>query len=214
MMLHSRRRIGILAFVAAGFVAAPADAQNLLTNPGFNGNLNGWSGAGTYDGTRNNPGSSGSGSARFTATTVGVTTTVVLSQCVPSVAGTLYSVGFAALFETQPALLDLASGSLSFFSGPNCTGPDTGSTGNNTTETGWTEVTFDATAPAGSVSMLATAQVFFNTAGEHAVNYDDFFVVAESSPVPALPTTLLIMVAIAVLGLGVVALKRRQFRTA
>src|SRR5260221_1023029 len=66
-----------------------ARAQNLVQNPAFDSNLNGWSiGPGTWDGGQGN---NAPGSVFLSPTTS--QSVIVLRQCIPAASSTVYHVG-------------------------------------------------------------------------------------------------------------------------
>jgi hypothetical protein len=77
--------MAVVVMVAAG--ARPASAQNLLTNPGFDGNATGWDltqgiTPSTYDPTVDIANNSSSGSARIIATLLTGDGTPIAAQCI------------------------------------------------------------------------------------------------------------------------------------
>jgi hypothetical protein len=188
--------------LAAGI--APASAQNLLVNPNFDTGLSGWQttlvAPGTtisWDGTRDAEGSLTSGSAKgsWAATTVSGLVPVV-SQCVEVTTGASYRVGGKVFIPPGQA----TSGSAFFIAAPypthGCSGPPPPGpflTTPAVTATGqWTEsaATFASFGP----SVLVSAYMAPNAAGNFEVNFDDLILEpAASSACSSDATTLCFM---------------------
>jgi hypothetical protein len=206
------RPVFIVAFVVAVTAAAPSEAQNLLTNPGFNNNTNGWSGAAAFDGTRNHPGSSGNGSARFVSTPGVQGFFDAIEQCVAVVAGGEYSLGGSMMVDAHPANADTAQAQFAFFSGANCSGGVLDEVIFNVSSdtVGWASAATEIVAPAGTASLRVLGRLDVNNDTAQAANYDDFFVILESAPVPTLPMTMFIVLAIAAIGMAAMTMARRK----
>jgi hypothetical protein len=94
-----------------------ARAQNLVQNPGFDSNLNGWSvGPGTWDGAQGN---SAPGSVFLSPTTSsGV---FVLTQCIPVASSTAYDVGGSFRFPSSVTTTPAGSVLVYFYTDLGCT---------------------------------------------------------------------------------------------
>jgi len=171
---------------------APASAQNLVTNPGFDGDLSGWStGAATFDGTLDDTGTAGSGSARhmFINAGPGSVTSLALSQCIPVTAGTDYTFGGKVFIASGQAVPVTGFVTVTFMSSIDCTlgGLDSAVLSTGLTD-GWIPLSSGpVTASPGAIRAWITGQNAAGAAGTSAVNWDDFFLM-EATGVPALPS--------------------------
>lgn len=111
----------LCATVMSQGLASPLSAANLVTNPSFAGNLDGWLAAAplTFDAGVDATGVVGSGSARHSFDAGGLSTESALSQCIPTGPGDYYLSG-KVLIPTGQALGGSGIILVSFFSGADC----------------------------------------------------------------------------------------------
>ncbi len=133
-----------------------AGAQNLLTNPTFEGNLNGWTGGSNtaYDAAHDATGTPGSGSAKTTAAPG--TSSYMANQCIAVTGSTQYQAGGKILIPSG----QLATGSVHlgiwWYTTSGCSGNYAAAdqTPNTTSAASWVPVALDSTSPAGAQSAL------------------------------------------------------------
>jgi hypothetical protein len=163
--------------LAPGFLA-PAAAQNLTVNPGFDTGLSGWqAGAGTtWDGTRDAGGSASSGSAKASWSPGG--DVVVVTQCVPiPQPGTLSVLSSQVFIPSGQTIGDGVFITAGYFPDPGCTGipfpdPPVGRTPLVTATGRWTPAA-TVLAPFGR-SALIGAVLRLTSAAAFTANVDDF----------------------------------------
>ena len=180
-------------------------------NPGFAGNLNGWSAAGNvaYDAANDATGVPGSGSAKSTFVGGGASTQLALSQCVAAGPGS-YTLGGKVLIPNGQSVGGQGLVTVSFFSAPGCStglltfdSVSTGTTGSFQT------LSKPVTAPAGTVAIWVTGQNNAAAAGTHIVNYDDFVLDnGAAPPIPALGGWELLLLAAMIAAVGWVGVRR------
>jgi hypothetical protein len=209
-MLRSLVRPALLVLVIAA-LASPAFAVNLVTNPGFAGNLNGWSASGStvYDGANDATGGGGSGSAKNTFVASGISTTLAISQCIAAGPGS-YTLGGKVLIPNGQPVSGSGDVTVSFFSAPGCTTGLLGFDSTTTSTTGsFQTLSKPVTAPAGTVAIWITGQNGAFAAGTHIVNFDDFVLDnGAAPPIPVLdPRALIVLVAV-IATIGALAVRR------
>lgn len=212
-MRRSRSLALATGFVTFLLAATPAAAQNLLTNPGFDGNANGWQiGSNIYDSTQDAGGNPSSGSVAVSATLGAFSVTNAVNQCVSGiVAGTLYDFG-GSLRISQQDVGTTAHVEVAWASDTNCTAFGfPGAFGSNVTTSGsWLASTGNGVAPAGAQS--AWISVVPNggpSGGTINLNADDLFFQADQ-PVPTLGSASLGVLTAALALAGVWAVRRRS----
>lgn len=165
-------------------LALPAAADNLLTNPDFNTNTNGWTfvGTGTVGvdpGDAN--GSSTSNSAGITHTGPGGTPAVFsgIGQCVPVSVSKKYTVAFASVASGQNPSAGSPGARVEFFGGGGCSGTRNGVEVVTTsftatfTTTVATSLPTTFSLPAGTVSARVSFGLFKTAAsGSLAATFD------------------------------------------
>ncbi len=175
-------------------LVAPASAYNLVNNPSFAGNTNGWSVAGnvTFDASNDATGAPGSGSAQSAFVAGGASTQLALSQCIVTGPGG-YTLGGKVLIPNGQAVGGQGLVTVSFFSAPGCSTGLLGSSFLSTATTGsFQTLSGPITAPAGTVAIWITGQNNAAAAGTHVVNFDDFVLDNGQPPPPPVvpaPTT-------------------------
>jgi hypothetical protein len=163
-------------FLVALGLPSPARAQNLLTNPGFDTSLTGWTpGVGVvFDAAHDANGSASSGSATVTASDPGGTY-VLVSQCHSGlVANQNYGWGGKGLLTSAPANPEIFF-VIVFTTDASCTTPIfSAGTASIVTTGSWQAVAANLTAPAGTVAAQLNA-VFRTTGpgGSFTANVDD-----------------------------------------
>ncbi|MBZ5589606.1 MAG: hypothetical protein LAO05_13675 [Acidobacteriia bacterium] len=162
-------------------VAAPAAAQNLLTNGSFNGSLNGWAtgGVSEYDATLDATGVSGSGSAKsFTPPVTGVNG---VSQCLVIAGSTQYKAGGKILIPSGQATTGFGDISLYIYAGMDCRGDYLTASSSDQMGTAGSWVAKDTgflTSPANAHSALVLAALYNQGAAgspDLQVNFDDMY---------------------------------------
>ena len=167
-------------------VAVSATPENLLTNGSFNGDLDGWGtwSSVAYDATLDATGTSGSGSARTSASAGAVTD--ALAQCVAIGGSTQYQVGGKASFTSGEATNVYAVFFLMFFSSADCSGDPTTSTylsDHGVSAASWATFEDNVTSPSGAQSVNVFVAVRdLNTTGSPGthVNFDDLYLTGSS----------------------------------
>jgi hypothetical protein len=222
-MIGRRERLVLLTAVV-GMLAAgarPASAQNRLTNPGFDGNANGWNVFSVYDGTVdiNNSASSGSAALFVTINTVGDSSGIV-AQCVTPVTPGAPLTYTGHVMFTAPTSPNPGSGAgLMAFQGASdagCTiptGPVSESVFPGQTNGIWQTNSFSATVPAGAHSIFIAIGVrATTTAGDFLVHADnlDF---ETAAAVPTMSTVWLTLLAVGC-ALAVLVMQQRRVRIA
>lgn len=164
--------------------AAPAGAQNLLTNSDFTTSTTAWTftGTGTVTlGTTDANGSSASRSAVVTHTGAGSSsgTFAGIQQCVPASSGRKYAVAYSSFAPpSQTSLVeDYVGVRVEFFSVAGCTGSPTAAETNTAFFTAaYQPYVKDSTPsfpiPAGTFSARVTFGIFKKTAGTLSVTLD------------------------------------------
>jgi len=208
----------IASAVLIGLVGV-GSAQNLLTNPSYNGNLNGWNAyAATYDGALDATGVPGSGSAHDTYDNPNAGSVGSILQCVLITSGNQYIFGGKVLVPSQELNQTYSGISLSWFSNTDCNGAgfisNAGSVSAGSDVVGsWRSLgPKSGTAPAGAKSAAVYGYFGGPSDVSHSVNFDDMFL--EAAPNAAIPTmnewgTLIFMT---LAGIGSVYYLRRQSR--
>lgn len=169
-------RLGLPAILCLLLLASPLGAVNLLTNPSFAGNLNGWAAdpSTVFDGTVDATGTPGSGSARNTYNAAGASTLLAISQCIAAGPGT-YTLGGKVFIPGGQAVGGSGLITVSFFSGPDClTGFLSFSSLTTSTTGSFVTLSGPVTAPAGTAHIWVTGQNSAAAAGTHVVYWDDF----------------------------------------
>lgn len=210
----------LLCLGLAGMASPLAAQPNLVTNPNLDTNLSGWdfdAAATAFDGTRGDP---APGSARWTRTLSGESTTedaLIIGQCVEGiVAGGTYEFGGRLLLASAP---EGATGNvvLAWQSSPGCSGNIgvVAATPVSSPEV-WGSTSGSVVAPAGTVSveiLAVSGTAAFGPGsispegitiipGSYEVNADSLYLRLVSEPVPTMGTIWLIVLAI---GLALVA---------
>ena len=189
-----------LLLLACCLLTPVAQAQNLVTNPNFDTNLNGWnSSLGTiFDGTMDANGSPGSGSAKLTIGLSPSNFAIAISQCISGInGGTAYQFGGKLRFAVAPTG-GYARVRVLFHSNSSC-GANTGLVeGPDVTTTGsWLDSNGQFVAPGGTQSVFFAVLINGGPQGGGVViNMDDMFLQPQLSPVvpvPTLSTPLLIL---------------------
>ena len=166
-------------------VAATADAQNLLTNGSFNGNLNGWTlygeGEITFDAGHDATGTPGSGSAKLLAPVGGGGTE--MWECVSVTGSTAYRAGAKILIPSGQATTGYVAVAVNWYAAPWCQTSLANIQIAHVATTGGAWVTGDTgfvTSPANAQG----AQIYANTvnqsaagAGMFQANFDDFYLI-------------------------------------
>jgi hypothetical protein len=146
--------IGVLSFA----LGTTAGAQNLLVNPGFDGNLNGWRNVHAPEAysTEDAQGSPGSGSVIVEVDFPSGAT--YAAQCVPVTQNTVYTAGATAKIPPGQEGRGQASVEILWYDGPECNLSGAGNqildtdTAAGTLETGgWVRVEGEVTAPTGAL---------------------------------------------------------------
>lgn len=201
----------LLVSVALGTLlwAAPATAQNIVTNPGFAGNLNNWTAdpATTFDLGRDDTGTPGSGSARhvFNNASPGNATQTALIQCIPINAGSTYSFGGKIFLPAQQPGGTGAQIILTWYTSADCSvgGLNAQIIGGQALNA-WFPASFAGfLAPPAAIRARIRAEVFAPPMSVSEMAFDDFFLIEETI-VPALSLPwLLALAAATVLAAGV-----------
>lgn len=165
----------VLMLVVAAAVASPTFAVNLVTNPSFAGNTNGWvAGSTTYDAANDATGTPGSGSARSAFAASGASTLLSIHQCIATGPGS-YTLGGKVLIPNGQSVTGTGIITVSYFSGPDCLTGFLSADQLSTATTGsFVTLSGPITAPAGTAHIWITGQNAANAAGTHVVNFDDF----------------------------------------
>lgn len=188
-------RLAVPLLLAA---AAPLAAQNLLTNPGFNRNLNGWTaGPGAAWSTADAEGSTRSGSGRGSNSSAdGDLSLLQLAQCVPVTGGQSYQGGVLALLPGGQERTGNAAIIVQWFAEDGCGGTSLGETevGVISSSIAWQPVAESSLpAPAGARSALFGFFVGKNEdGGTFSAHIDDAFFCGAScvdEPLDAPPLT-------------------------
>ena len=109
------------AHVDGVFLLSAASKPNLLANPVFSANLNGWQPSGVFTAAwEGDFGIGAPGSARCTATGAAPIGSICLSQCLPVQAGKVYDFGASFARSASSTVLGTAGASLSWFTSPDC----------------------------------------------------------------------------------------------
>lgn len=212
-VMSSCARVTVSLVVLLG-VTRPAQAQNLVTNPGFTTNDTGWlfGGGGQWDGTRDADGSPTSGSSRLTATNLPANFgTYGRQQCITGItAGAQYQFG-GAILVTQGTTGAAGRISILWTSNTACNAYlPTSFSPTVTTQGTWTTTSATVAAPATAVAALVSLDMIGGTTtGDTAVNWDNVFL-QEAQPVPALDTAWMTTLALCLLGVASLALMRRD----
>jgi hypothetical protein len=207
-------RVLVIALLYGAAAAAPAAAQNLLTNPGFDSDLSGWddnSGSGTFDATRDADGSPTSGSVRkLQNVTANNTAPFMVRQCVTAgvVDDAAYNLGARIRMNQAPAGGETRIG-FSFHGNLTCQFDVLagGELLTSTASSAWQLVSHSPIAPPGTQSI----SIFIDfraggTGGDFEVNADNVFI-ERAAVVPTL--SLQWMLALAVLLAGIAIASRR-----
>ncbi len=161
--------------------AAPLSAQNLLTNPNFNRNLNGWTAApGSAWSTADAEGSTRSGSGLGTNSAAdGALSVLQLSQCLPVAGGQTYQGGALVLVPGGQQRSGFAAIEIAWFGEDACGGEvlDTTDLGNISPPIAWQPVASASLfAPEGARSAQFQLFVGKNEAGgTFLAHFDDTF---------------------------------------
>ena len=148
-MHHPLVRSALILMVAA--IASPAFAVNIVTNPSFAGNMNGWSAppSTVYDGANDATGIPGSGSAQSTFAASGASTLLSISQCIAAGPGN-YTFGGKVLIPNGQSVTGSGIILVSYFSGPDCSTGFLNLSSTSTATTGsFVPISGTFTAPAG-----------------------------------------------------------------
>lgn len=213
------RARGVLTALLLGLVAiasSPALAVNLVTNPGFAGNLTGWTIGGTvvYDGANDATGVPGSGSAQTTFVAVAPSTALEIHQCIATGPGN-YTLGGKVLIPNGQSVTSTGFVTVSYFSGGNCTtGFISASTLSTSTPGSWQTLSGPITAPAGTTNIWITGQNGSNAAGTSVVRFDDFVLDnglgAQATDVPTLGSSGLLALLAGLGAAGLLVLRKRS----
>jgi hypothetical protein len=202
----------LIGVVGVGF------AQNLVTNPAFNGNLNGWSGSldTTYDGTLDATGIPGSGSAHDTYNDPEIGSKSAMFQCITITSGTKYKFGGKVFVPSEELNLTYGTVSLAWFENANCTGPisNAGYLVANSNNVGqWISLDSEAvTAPPGARS----AKLYGAFGGvsqrlPHNVNFDDMYLEEiNSNSIPTMTEWGMIIMSLMLAGIAIWMIRHRQ----
>ena len=222
----------LLGLVVSFSTAGPANAQNLLTNPDFTANLDGWTlppvAATTHDAATG--AASGPGSALWTKTIAGATPAAeraVVFQCVNGImSGETYDFGGAVAIDTAPAG-GSASMAIAFNSGGDCSGLELElHAAPPVTDTGpFDFVSHSVVAPPATASatvgviagvapvgpgLVDSGDLTFVT-GDYVLHVDDMFLLTQT-PVPTIGTLWLIVMTLALIVSAAATLRRRHLR--
>jgi len=191
------------------FAAAPALAQNLLVNPGFDRDLGGWTprtdfGFGAPSGgeatvawdAQDAAGNAASGSVALHAKPGSGSTTAAAGQCV-AIPGQQVLVTFGARFLTRSERLSVVTATLRFFAAPGCSGaalsdvrapslPSSVTTGSNSGGA-WVSAGSEALSPPGSASVLLELSATGLWTWFYGIGWAD--VVADDAFLALTPTT-------------------------
>lgn len=187
--MNTRIACSALLLLGGTVFAPTALATNLVVNPSFAGNTNGWAAdaSTTYDGATDATGVPGSGSARSAFAASGSSTLLALSQCIAAGPGN-YTLGGKVLIPNGQAVGGAGVVTVSYFSGPDCSTGFLNFSQINTAITGaFQTLSSPITAPSGTAHIWITGQNQANAAGTHVVNFDDF--VLDDGAVPAVVST-------------------------
>jgi hypothetical protein len=185
---------GLLLVMAAG----ATQAQNLVTNPGFDTGVAGWGPAVAiaWDGTRDADGNPHSGSAQVTD--VGgfiLTCFPIIRQCIPGTftAGDTYSFGGKLFVRLGQPIVQPPTGGwveVGWFADPTCSTPPVGGgIGPTVNATGaWASSTGVSTVPPGGAAAaeLRGATCDGDLGSAFLINFDDMFLTP--APVAVVPT--------------------------
>jgi len=209
-----RRVLASVSFAVLLMFARPAAAQNLLTNPHFDVDLSGWtlSPATTFDGTADANGSPTSGSARTVVTMTPFTNQFagVLSPCITGITAlATYDFGGKIFLDSAPAG---AGGeiTIAYYSDNACATPIIADLAPPVTTTGsWVSTSKSSLAPVSAVAVRFTTNGgTAATGGDIVFHIDDVFFQAAGS-VPAMGTTLNVLLAVSLLIGSGLLLRRR-----
>jgi len=156
-----------------------AQAQNLVQNPGFNSDLNGWTipfgSTATWDGAQ---GSSAPGSVFLSPTSSG--SVFVLTQCIPAAASTAYDVGGSFRYPSSVTTVPVGSVLVYYFSDAGCTTQFSGSnsfqmSGGGSPADTWLTQNYPRglTTPAGTVAVKIHLYFFTFAPGTASAWFDD-----------------------------------------
>lgn len=185
-----RLRAISLAFLLGPVLSLQATAQNLLSNPGFETSLTGW----TVSGGNGFPwgdtssivhtGTMGAVTACEDATCMDATTGSLLSQTIATTPGVTYSVSFSYLMPAAQSELQVLFGAAPLTSGGagTCTGSCIYQTTTATPAGTWVQATATAVA-----SGTATQLTFVGRSAPFLTGLDDVSVVAIPTPAAAVP---------------------------
>jgi hypothetical protein len=220
-----RQRILGVVVITGATLASVAGAQNLLTNPTFNGSVTGWINGGTtltYD-AADSATADGTGSAVSGLTVAGSGANANgIEQCVTGITpGTTYSLSGSILFPSQPSAQGSAWLIVQWYAGANCTpsfitDDQTDSVPYPSSGSGvWFPEGTPVIAPAGATSARVIGEILNNVPNStFDVNFDNFDfgvnnVIAEVPTLePAGLATLLLTLTVA----AVIAMRRRAGR--
>jgi hypothetical protein len=167
---------------------AAASAQNLLTNPGFNTDVSGWTPiAADITAIWNSEDASGSpssGSASITETTASAgSADGVASPCIPVTAGGTYSFGARFKIPASQTSEPKAATAVTWYSGAGCSGSqNTTSAPFQTTVGSWfTSSLSNVIAPAGAAGALFSLYAGAGLAGTANVLADDAYFIREDN---------------------------------
>jgi hypothetical protein len=218
MIVRRARRIlftAVVGLLAAG--ARPASAQNLLTNPGFDGNATGWMlfGPAVFDPANDVAGNPASGSAQGAYTlTTGNSTGVVLQCVTPVTPGASWTLGASVLFSAPNGSAGSGAGLLATqgFSDAGCSTPiGVPAFSNFPAQTNgiWQSHSFGGTVPVGVQSMLIGVGGIATTNGGDFVENVDNVDFVSSAAVPTMSEVWLTLLAIACALVVLVVQQRR-----
>jgi hypothetical protein len=177
--MNSLFRTVLLVFAAAALaLAGRAGAANVVTNPGFEAGCGGmpcnWSVTGASVQAHSDSTTANSGSVSI-ATSIGVSHTGLVSDCIDGVAGANASASFA--YETNDAATAGLEYSTTYYDGANCSGFALGGDSLQAVAAvgGWHTVAGTLTVPPGTVSakIFLTRSCAVQCADFAAVNFDD-----------------------------------------
>jgi hypothetical protein len=202
----------LICVVGVGF------AQNLVTNPAFNGNLNGWSGSldTTYDGTLDATGIPGSGSAHDTYNDPEIGSKSAMYQCITITSGTKYKFGGKVFVPSEELNLTYGGISLAWFENADCTGPISNAgtlVAHSNTVGQWISLDSNSvTAPPGAQS--AKLYGYFGGVSQrlpHNVNFDDMYLEEiNTSSIPTLTEWGMVFMSLALAGSAFWMIRRRR----
>jgi hypothetical protein len=212
---------GLLALLL-GLAASPVQAGNLVVNPGFDTDVNGWTvNNAAWDGTRDAAGSASSGSARSFRFLAGPNNCLdTISQCVTGLnGGTRYDFGGTILIPTSFNQTTGGQGSIGVqwyadTCGSALLGTDFGPIVDSTANADvWTPSSASGvTAPAGTTSALLIGRNCVLGVGNVEMFFDDMLFQPSPAFIVAVPTLdrggLALLVALFA-GVGLLALRRR-----